>query len=354
MSPIRTHSLSRILTAVVATVTTAVGVAQLPAAAQTAGAPDLAAPYAWVEEFDSPDVLDDWNVFNQPDYGYADALYTSDAIEITDGQLIITTRRHCVDEDIDLSDWANHALLTEENVSVEPCGEDQFQKFTSGRLQGPDIARGEFKLSVTATFDTGGVNGVRSAIWMQNEHAACSAGDPASLYGELDLIEHFSHDSRAPWSPSNTHLGCNPWGQNGTNNAPRELRLGESVAGVQHTWTTATSRSQVAYFIDDRPIDRQSWNNGKALGHATVSDFGLSQGTYDRILDQNWKLILNQKVENAAWTHPRGADEDFPVRAMTVDRIEVSGRPFDEIAPLRDRGPELSSGLSSGMSSGLS
>lgn len=348
-----TGAVPRILTAVVAVAATAVSLAHVaPAPAAAAQTPDLTGPYTWVEEFDSPDVLENWNIFNQPDYNNADALYTADAVEILDGQLIITTRRHCVDEDIDLSDRTSHSLLTDENASVAPCLPGQFQKFTSGRLQSPDIARGEFDVSVTATFHTGDVNGVRSAIWMQNSERACSQPDASGYYGELDLIEHFSHDSRAPWSPSNTHLGCDPWTQNGTNDAPRELWVGESLVGAPHTWATATSRDRVAYFLDGRPIDRQSWRNDIVLGHADVADFGLNQGVYDRILDQNWKLILNQKVENAGWTYPRAVHEDFPVRTMVVDRVEVSGRPFDEIAPLPD--PVSEPALSSQMSSQLS
>lgn len=295
---------------------------------------ELDQPFTWIEEFDSPDALDGWNIFRRTDYNNPDALYTDRALSIEDGKLIITTQRHCVDEDIDLSDPATHRLLTDENAQVEPCGPEQFQKFTSGRVQSPDVARGEFDVSVTASFDTGDVNGVRSAIWMQNDHPACSSGPQDSLYGELDLIEHFSYGDRAPWSPSNTHLGCAPLGQNGTNNAPRELRLAESLSGQRHTWRARTSAAGVGYFLDDQPIDRRSWNNGDRLGHATVSDFNLSQGRYEQILDRPWKVILNQKVENAEWTQPRRADEDFPVRTMVVDRIVVTGKPFGELTPV--------------------
>lgn len=296
--------------------------------------PELDQPFTWVEEFDSPDALDGWNIFRRTDYNNPDALYTDRALSIEDGKLIITTQRHCVDEDIDLSDPATHHLLTEENAQVEPCAPGQFQKFTSGRVQSPDVARGEFDVSVTASFDTGDVNGVRSAIWMQNDHPACSSGPQDSLYGELDLIEHFSYEARAPWSPSNTHLGCAPLGQNGTNNAPRELRLAESLSGQRHTWRARTSTAGVGYFLDDQPIDRRSWNNNDRLGHARVADFNLSQGRYEQIIDRPWKVILNQKVENAGWTHPRRADEDFPVRTMTVERIVVTGEPLGELTPV--------------------
>lgn len=305
-----------------------------PVAGAQAAVPNLDQPYTWIEEFDSPDALDGWNIFRRTDYTNPDALYTDRALSIEDGQLTITTQRHCVDEDIDLSDPATHRLLTDDNAQVAPCGPGQFQKFTSGRVQSPEVARGEFEVSVAATFGTGDVNGVRSAIWMQNDHSACSSGPQDSLYGELDLIEHFSYDDRAPWSPSNTHLGCAPLGQNGTNNAPRELRLDESLTEQRHTWRARTSPTGVGYFIDDQPIDRRSWNNDDRLGHATVSDFNLSQGRYEQILDRPWKVILNQKVESAGWTHPRGAGEDFPVRTMVVDRIVVTGQPFGEITPV--------------------
>lgn len=305
-----------------------------PVAAAQTPVPDLEEPYTWIEEFDSPDALDGWNIFRRTDYTNPDALYTDRALSIEDGSLVITTRRHCVDEDIDLSDPSTHHLLTDENAQVEPCGPGQFQKFTSGRVQSPDVARGMFDVSVTASFDTGDVNGVRSAIWMQNDHPACSSGPQDSLYGELDLIEHFSYEARAPWSPSNTHLGCAPLGQNGTNNAPRELRLDESLNGQRHTWRVRTSPSAVGYFLDDQPIDRRSWNNDERLGHATVADFNLSQGRYEQILDRPWKVILNQKVENADWTRPRRPDEDFPVRTMTIDRIVVTGQPSGELTPV--------------------
>src|SRR5699024_6007747 len=174
---------------------------------------------------------------------------------------------------------------------------------------------GDFTLSVTATLNTGGVEGVRSAIWMQNGEAACSNANNHGLYGELDLIEHFSYDLRAPWSPSNTHLGCDPDSVNGTNRAPRELRMDESLDGVEHTWSVNTTKNGVEYFIDDQPINRQSWRQDVTLGHAAVEDFGLDVDTYDTIMDRGWTLTLNQKVESAAWAKPRSSQEDFPVRS---------------------------------------
>lgn len=305
------------------------GVSVLPAHAQPLAPPDLSAPYTWVEEFESDDVLQGWNIFRQPDYGSDKVLYTEDALNIEDGQLTITTRRHCLDEDIDISEQANRGLLNDSNAQVEPCAEGQFEKFTSARIVTPKIARGEFELSVTATLNTGGVEGVRSAIWMQNGQLACSNPESNGLYGELDLVEHFSYDLRAPWSPSNTHLGCDPGSTNGTNRAPREVLLDESLDGVPHTWTVNTTKNGVEYYIDDEPIDRQSWRNDITLGHASVEDFGIDVETYDEMLDREWTLTLNQKVESADWARPRSADLDFPVRSMVIDRIEVTGQPID-------------------------
>ena len=336
----RTGSLVSRLVAVTGSLAVGMGLLATPALA--AEGPDLDEPYGWVEEFDSWEALDGWNIFNQPDYNNDDALYTRDALTVVDGQLVITTRRHCVDEDIDLHDRSNHHLLTDDNASVAPCADDEYEKFTSGRLQSPDIARGEFDVSVTASIETGDTRGVRSAIWMQNESAACSA-DSTQAYGELDLVEHFSHEARSVWSPSNTHLGCRPLGQNGTNNAPRELRVGPEITGETHTWSASTTRDQVAYFFDGEPIDRESWRHDTVLGHAQVDDFNLAQWDYDEILNQNWKLILNQKVENAEWTKPASPDEDFPVRTMTVDRVEVNGTPFTEVASAPNPGERLSS-----------
>lgn len=324
--------------------------------------PELGQPYEWVEEFDSEEALETWNIFQQPDYNYEDALYTEEALEVRDGKLIITTQRHCVDEDIDLSDAANHGELDEDTAQVEPCAPDEFQKFTSGRLNSPEIARGNFELSVTATMNTADQEGVRSAIWMQNGENACSRDD-SGVYGELDLVEYFPHEARRPWSPSNTHLTCDEDGWNGTYDAPRELHLGESLNGVEHTWSVDTSGEQVAYFIDGDPINRETWNHENVLGHASREDFGLTAAGWQCVMDRPWTLTLNQKVENADWTHPTPADEPFPVRSMEIERVEVSGVPADGpadpcAAPQRITAPadelgNLSSQLSSGALFGL-
>lgn len=314
------------------------GVAISPAVAQSnTSVPDLSEPYTWVEEFDSQDALRGWNIFRQPDYGSDKVLYTEDALSIDNGKLTITTQRHCVDEDFEIKDPANRGKLNDNTAQVEPCSPEQFEKFTSARIVTPKIARGEFDLSVTATLNTGGVEGVRSAIWMQNGEQACSSATNNGLYGELDLVEHFSYDLRAPWSPSNTHLGCDPESVNGTNRAPRELKLDESLDGVQHTWTVSTTRDGIEYFIDNEAINRQSWRNDVILGHAEIDDFGISAQTFDDIVDREWTLTLNQKVESAAWAKPRSSEEDFPVRSMVIDRIEVAGSPvISEDTPVPD------------------
>ena len=60
----------------------AVGMGLLATPALAAEGPDLDEPYRWVEEFDSWEALDGWNIFNQPDYNNDDALYTSYQIEV--------------------------------------------------------------------------------------------------------------------------------------------------------------------------------------------------------------------------------------------------------------------------------
>lgn len=316
------------LMAFVTVLSTAVAVMTVSANSPALAQAELSQPYTWVEEFDSPDALQGWNIFRQPDYGSEKVLYTEDALSIADGQLSITTRRHCLDDDVDISDPANRGLLNDSNSQVEPCADGQVEKFTSARIVTPKIARGEFEISVTATLNTGGVEGVRSAIWMQNGESACSNPTNNGLYGELDLVEHFSYDVRAPWSPANTHLGCDPESVNGTNRAPRELKLEESLDGNKHTWSVTTTKDSVEYFIDGEPINRQSWRNEEVLGHASVEDFGLDTATYDEIMDREWALTLNQKVESAEWAKPRSSDQDFPVRSMVIDRIEVQGKPI--------------------------
>ncbi|NMB22771.1 MAG: endoglucanase, partial [Corynebacterium sp.] len=97
-------SLPRSLTAVATALSIALAAGTVamsqPATAQGTPVPDLASPYTWVEDFDSPEALQGWNIFRQPDYGSDTVLYTQDALSIEDGKLTITTRRHCLDEDV--------------------------------------------------------------------------------------------------------------------------------------------------------------------------------------------------------------------------------------------------------------
>ncbi|MCX7541018.1 glycoside hydrolase family 16 protein [Corynebacterium antarcticum] len=316
------HRLRLTSTAVLAT--SAVVLGALAPVATASEPPVLSKPYEWTEDFDSADALDGWLIFNQPDYLNKNVTVTPDAVEVRDGMLVITTARHCIEKDGD--------PLTDANIVETPCPENMITRYTTGRLHSDWVASGFFTVNVRAKFHTGGVKGVRSAIWMQNDQPACHAGATDSSYGELDIIEHYSWPWRSKHSPATVHFGCN---ESGTIRDGRVFSEGKDIAENWHTWTLQTTTDDLRFSIDGKPILHESGPPFDEKEHITPADLDISDEKYREILSRPYRLILNQYVEVKDWAHPASDSDPFPVRQMFVDSITLKGQPFtaEELNP---------------------
>ncbi|MEZ2190557.1 hypothetical protein [Corynebacterium sp. CCM 9204] len=276
-------------------------------------------PYQWVEEFDSPESLNRWTIFDQPDYKNEKLVLTPDAVQVRDGMLEITTARHCISE--------QGEALTEDNIVEDPCPEGKITRYTSARLQTDWIATGVFTMETRAKIVTGGEDGLRSAIWMQNNHRTCSRGDSDSLYGELDLVEHYSWPWRSKQSVSTVHFSCD---ENGTKRAGRIFTEGKDLADEWQTWKVETSPDALKFFVNGKPALYDDTPPYDERDHITFDDLRTTDKQFTKILDQSWRIILNQYVENQSWAHPASDADPFPVRKMYVDRITLEGRPLTD------------------------
>ena len=276
------------------------------------------APEAWGHTFDGVDSLEDlpgWAVPDRQDYRNKQVFLTRDAVTFEDGKLIITTARHCVDNDGD--------ELTDDNISEDPCPEGKKTFYTTARVYTPWFEGGEFSTEVTGEIQTPDVRGARSAIWLQNDNEYCSGSGFNRYYGEIDMVEHYTHGGNLPMSPSTVHLGCNQETRRTVGHSQRRIWVYPALTDAEHTWRADIGKRTIAFSLDGAPIN-QNWE------HETLPDIShdewedMDQELWDRIMNRPWRLILNQYVESAAWAQPAGDEDPFPVRRLIIDSVEVT------------------------------
>nr|WP_234039016.1 family 16 glycosylhydrolase [Corynebacterium pygosceleis] len=321
LKTLRTVKPASFATAVTATLFAAT-IAASPAGAEEPPAIEVPlvnqAPEAWGHTFDGIDSIEDlpgWAVPDRRDYRNKQVFLTGDAVTFEDGKLIITTARHCVDNEGD--------ALTDENISEDPCPEGKKTFYTTARVYTPWFEGGEFSTEVTGEIRTPDVRGARSAIWLQNDNEYCTGSGFNRYYGEIDMVEHYTHGGNLPMSPSTVHLGCNQETRKTVGHSQRRTWVYPALTDAEHTWRADIGKRTIAFSLDGAPIN-QNWR------HETLPDIShdewedMDQELWDRIMHRPWRLILNQYVESAAWAQPAGDEDPFPVRRLIIDSVQVT------------------------------
>lgn len=298
--------LSKIIPVLTATATIAMPVAQ---------AHPIHTGTDYVETFDSPEALSNWKILTGTTYENSNAQWSTNNQRVENGNLVIETKRHCLKDPTE--------ALTKANTSTAPCPPGTTQKFSTARLESPFMPSAKkFQVSVTARIDDGSTNGVRSNIWMQNGHPACTQPTSDGLYGELDILELYSGSHRRGWTTSNTHFGCT----NGlSNNAARQLFLGEKDINDFHTYTVVADNDSISYYVDSHMVSNINFNPATIASAASPKTMeNISEEEYKKILHNPWKIILNQSVESQGWADPASNEQNFPTRTLVIDKIEYS------------------------------
>lgn len=290
------------------------------------------------EEFTGSTLPSDWRVLRQntDNLGKDHLAYNERSVDLVDGDFLqITTQRHCV---------ANTAEpLTDATVSEDPCPAGMLTRYLSGRVESPKVVDGSqpFRAEIRAKINWNGVKGTRPALWMRNgvSLANCQnntqANDP---YGELDILEWYSHMPAYTWSTS--HITCyhssetNGWRTRSLGHS-QEQRLGSPsspapLAGDWHVWAVEYDGQTVKYFVDDKPVlvynyrasDTDRGNTARTAAEP-FSRLNVDQSIVKQAFADNWYFILNDYVEWKPENRPPAPTERFAKQTFLIDYVRL-------------------------------
>lgn len=248
---------------------------------------------------------DKWVSFNFSDWTASSWKYwRPENASIHNGVLDLVIRRHCL---------ADGESPSDANAQTDPCPSDKKTVYSAPRMYSNPIPAGNFRVEIRAkTINNGGLTtGKRSNLWLVNGQPFCRANTP-TLYGEFDLTEIYSGRNNTQYT--STHLGCY-----GANNRPESvkstLNVPDGFDDQWHTWTFELFDGKFAYFLDGQLI-------GNVEGKESFNE--QTQADYDQIINQPWRIIVENTAEHAAWATPVNNDEVFLDQHFLIDYIQVS------------------------------
>jgi hypothetical protein len=206
--------------------------------------------------------------------GHRQGAYLDSGVTVnTDGDLVISARRHCIDEP--LTDLAP--------VSESPCAPHR-TRYSVGRVRLADLQlpASDFEWGFEVRLPPRHAPGARSALWLINlDQIHC---DP--LWGELDVLEWYS--SRPDLPEASTHATCSETGYTSWHHKPETWAWGSGGRDAFHRWAVRkqTTGDQVTlrYLYDDQV-------------YAThVCGRRLPEPTCNNLLQRSWTAILQTAV----------------------------------------------------------
>lgn len=276
----------------------------------------------YADEFESNQLdTTNWNVFSRVGYGNTDLLYSPSNISVANGNLVITTQRHCVSGPSVSPDTTN--------IHNDACPTGQITKYSSGRIQSNDFIDGSkpFKVEIKAKIDWNNTVGTRPALWMVNGVSYCGAADNEPL-GELDILEWYARNPNNSYSTS--HMTCNKdaAGKVTTRSFSHREIKSQPLTNEWHIWTVEYDGKSVRYLLDGTPVDVTSKNiNGvvqQTPNYGSIennADLGVTPQETQDIMSRNWRIIINDLVEATAGPD---ATASFPAQHFLIDYVRVS------------------------------
>lgn len=285
--------------------------------------PDPKYELVWQDNFNKDTPRPIWHVIDDPDHPTWEQFWPG-GIQMSDGQLRITSRRHC-------SPTGQLHIQSLDNHHIQPCpsGYDTF--YSSGRIETdnfltPELINHGGKIEVKAKLPSNLTPGTAWAVWMKNLQAYCIDVDPPDISrtttGEIDIVETRSSNLRK--TTSTTHIGCD----DGKFDSRYHSKLFNDPNWLKswHIWSVVFDNQTITYLVDSEPI--------KVLGTKrqytdSRPDFArTSDETFNAVINQLWKLVINGEV----YTNPSAKNEEFrapditkpfPPQAAVVDYVRV-------------------------------
>ncbi len=303
----------------------------------------------YAQEFNSTSIPTDWNIRQVKNHLSTHMSFNENGLSVKDGNLVIKTTRHCVSN--------RSEKLDASNASEYPCPAGKITQYLSGRLMSDKIVDGSkpFRVEIRAKVNWNGLKGTRPSLWMRNSEdlATCARNSAAnSPYGELDILEWYSHMPEYTWSAS--HVTCfhsrelNTW-RTRTLNYRLENRVNRravSLADDWHTWAVEYDGRAVRYYVDNEPVGVSHYRTSdtnvvKVVNPSTkmidekgrtpssmtsgeISKLGVGE-LAQKVFNDKWYIILNDYVESKANLNPPSPTKRFPVQTFLIDYVRVYG-----------------------------
>lgn len=258
---------------------------------------------------------------------FGNTVYLGSNVSVSDGNLRLTTKRHCLKPGEEASD---------SNVSVAPCPAGTKSVFSSGRVSTDFIynsaengTKGPFSMEVRARMSDGTVPGFHFAGWMRNNQPYCSPTLQSSDIAEIDTMEVFTSDK---WkkTTNTTHIGCA--GTTSSDTTRNHNELAADIAGQWHTYRMEWNGYSIRYFLDGAPVPLD-WQ-GLTGYETTAATLGISDADFNRMMnDYPWELIFDSRAfeGNLSWMEGPNHQAPFAERTDVVDYVRIATMP--DVAP---------------------
>ena len=281
------------------------------------------------ETFDN--LSDEWFVYNNTGSYHE---YISNAVKAENGNLVITSQRHCLDEGEERSD---------KNASVKPCGLGKKTDYSSGRVENRGKIDGtkSYRMDIRAKIDGNGLTNNQPALWIRNDNAHYCQKESTGPLGEFDLLENWGEPNR---THSGVFLGCYRGAEESSGKEKGLFRVTQAefnqpdmpVLGDWHVWSIIYDKQgkTIEYLFDGKPVPKDVfWDtkfpkskaiNLKGTGSKidlTDKNYKLTEEQLNEILDQPYTIILNDHIR----TGKNAPDDkkDYPKQTLYVDDIKI-------------------------------
>lgn len=242
-----------------------------------------------------------WNVLvagPNPELPTRQAHFLRENVGISNGNLIILTRRHCT-----------AGAPTRTNARVATCGKKNNTKYSSGRVELPGQLAGvrRFSVSFRARMPARSASGARQALWMTNTLYDCTQ----SQWGEFDNLEWYTKEPRR--ARQTAHMGCQ-----GSRTAQQDARPAIDRSAF-HTWRVQRRGTVIRFFQDGRLTQKVVCGKGRFAG----------TGDCSAILNNAYTMIMQGEVFSAEpdpaklLEGPRDG-QPFPVMRMVVSGFKIT------------------------------
>lgn len=290
------------------------------------------------EEFDGQSLnVTDWKVHDKTLFTRSQAYYMDGNVYMKNGALVILTRRHCVDQSVDLSIASNRSVLNDATATSNVCPSDKQTVYSSGYVTSNfRTTKGKIEIRAKQPVMQRGWWG---GLWLRNQSPWCEPN-----YGELDINENYGHSPNTTTATS--HMGCTPDGTK-TYMQQHHKTYANPISDNWHVWAIEFDEGKIVYTMDGEliPAPYGSNGNGGADIYSDTPDDFIAKGwpltlpkaeqKFADIINQTWETRLEVQVLKT--TNP--PDNTIPFQPMEyyIDYVRYYDKttidPVDTVPP---------------------